>query len=393
MYLCAMRMVAKTFFGFENVLKEELEELGAKDIEIANRVVQFTGDKRLMYESNLWLRTAISILIPVYSFRFKNQEDFKRQLNRIEYKKYMHVSNTFAVKGAVFSKTFSHSQFPYLLLKDAIVDYFRERHNRRPSVDKDSPDIMFDLHISDNECTISLNSSGSPLFHRGYRKKVGVAPLNEAVAAGLIKLSGWDAKSDLVDITCGAGTIPIEAALIAHGIPPNILRKHYSFQQWQDFDQQMWQDILKKAPTVPRHDLNIRIEGFDQDPEMIKIAKMNAKDLPIAEQISFKVMDLRDQAVRKRKGTLISNPPYGRRIDDNRTDELYKAIGDCLKNKMKGYDCWIISSNIGALKNIELRPDTKLRLYNGALDCEYRKYRIFDGSLKDHKDKEARQKN
>ena len=380
-----MDLVAKTLFGLEEVLKEEIEALGGKNVIVGNRVVKFQGDMELMYRANLWARTAISILVPIKQFRFNNEKDLFQKFERINFTKHMHVSNTFAVKGAVNSSVFRHSGFPMLLLKDAIVDQFRDRFGKRPDVDLAKPQILFDLHIDNHECTVSLNSSGAPLYQRGYRKQTGEAPLNEVVAAGLIMLSGWDQKSNFLDVCCGSGTLPIEAALMANGIPPNIARKAYSFQNWKNYDRAMWEHILKEAPNQPSRDLGFKIIGSDTDGEVILKARQNIKALPLGKTISFEIKEFNDQEAPKGKGVLICNPPYGERLQPEEIETLYQDLGNLFKRKMPGYNCWVISSNIDALKSIELKPSKKIPLFNGPLSCEYRKYEIFEGSLIEHK--------
>jgi 23S rRNA (guanine2445-N2)-methyltransferase len=380
-----MRLVAKTFYGLENVLAQELKDLGAKSVVPGNRVVEYVGDKELMYLSNLWLRTAISVLVPIESFTFNSEDDFKRKLSRINFSKYMKVNRTFAVKGAVHSKQFTYTKYPMLLLKDSIVDFFNDKNGQRPSVDQKSPQVLFDLHISENNCTVSLNSSGAPLFQRGYRKATGSAPLNEVVAAGLIYLSGWDKKSNFIDPFCGSGTLPIEAALMANGIPPQIARKQYSFMYWSDYDQTMWEQIYKSAPAIPKRELDFKIIGSDTDTEAITMARNNTKALPVGKTISFECKDFKDFDA-PQGGTLISNPPYGERMDDElHVWDLYKDMGDYFKNQLPGYACWVISSNFDAFKRIELKPSKKIQVYNGALSCDFRKYDIFKGSLIEHK--------
>jgi len=380
-----MELVAKTLFGFEEVLKEELLSLGAEDVKVGNRVVTFTGDTKLMYEANLWLRTAISILVPIKQFRFADDKDLYRKFSKINFSDFMEVTDTFAAKGAVNSTLFNHSGYPMLVLKDAIADHFRAKCGERPSVDLTKPKILFDVHIDDHACTVSLNSSGAPLYHRGYRKKTGEAPLNEVVAAGLLYLSGWDQKSNFIDVSCGSGTLPIEAALMANGIPANIARKAYAFQNWKNYDEALWEEIYKKAPNQPKRNLDFKIIGSDTDGEVILKARENIKALPLGKTISFEIKDFRDQIAPEGKGVLISNPPYGERLQMEEIDELYRDMGNFFKNTMQGYDCWVISSNIGALKCIELKPSKKIQVFNGSLSCEFRKYEIFAGSLIEHK--------
>ena len=380
-----MEIVAKTLFGLEQILAKEIQALGGENVELGNRVVKYEGNVDLLYSSNLWLRTAISILKPIKTFRFRDEEDLKYKFTKLNYSKYLSLSDTFAVKGAVNSNLFRHSGYPLLLLKDAVADHFRDRFNKRPSVDLAKPKILFDLHIDNHTCTISLNSSGAPLYQRGYRKKTGEAPINEVVAAALIKISGWDAKSNFIDVFCGSGTIPIEAALIANGIPPNIARKQFSFMNWPDFDQERWDKIRKSAPAQPKRDLDFKIIGSDTDGDMILMARNNVKALPLGKTISFETKDFKDQDPPEGNGVLISNPPYGERLEDYDINELYQNIGNYFKHKLPGYNCWIISSNMEALKHIELKPSQKTTIFNGSLNCDFRKYEIFEGSLIEHK--------
>lgn len=384
-----MEIVAKTFFGFEDVLAEEIKALGGKNIKKGNRVVSYEGNREMLYKSNVWLRTAISILVPIETFYFKNEKDLVEKLNRVRYSTYFSVNKTFAVKGAVNSTMFKHSQFPLLLLKDAIADHFRDSFGKRPNVNKEKPNVVFDLYINDKQCTVSLNSSGAPLFQRGYRSKVGLAPLNEAVAAGLILMSGWDKQSDLYDPFCGSGTIPIEAALIAAGIPPQIERQNFSFKYWKDFDQTLWESILGQLPRRPLINPKFKIVGSDTDTEMVRMARQNARALPIGNLVTFEAKDFKDQGTDSDKGgVLITNPPYGERIGIDDVHKLYKMMGDGFKHRYPGFDCWVISSNSDGFKSIELKPEKKIKVYNGKLECDFRSYRIFKGSLKDDKKRE-----
>ena len=380
-----MEIVAKTLYGLEEILRKEVEELGGKNVQLGNRVVTYNGDVRLLYESNLWLRTAISILVPIKKFRFRDEKDLYKKFSTINFSRYMNVNDTFAAKGAVNSPEFRHSGYPMVILKDAIADHFRDRFGKRPNVELTKPRILFDVHIDQSNCTVSLNSSGAPLFHRGYRKKTGDAPLNEVAAAGLIYLSGWDQKSNFVDVFCGSGTLPIEAALMANGIPANIARKSYAFQNWQDYDRQLWESIFKAAPNYPKRDLKFKIIGSDTDGDIILKARENIKALPLGKTISFEIKDYNDQEAPEGEGVLISNPPYGERLEMDEIEVLYQGIGNFFKKKMPGYNCWVLSSNLEALKSIELKPSEKVQLYNGSLSCDFRKFEIFKGSLIEHK--------
>ncbi|MFD1550556.1 THUMP domain-containing class I SAM-dependent RNA methyltransferase [Putridiphycobacter roseus] len=380
-----MQIVAKTFFGFEDLLEEELKALGAKNIEKGNRMVKYEGNKELLYRSNIWLRTAISVLMPIETFQFRDEDDLKKKLSYIKYSTYFSVTKSFAVKGAVNSKEFNHSQYPLLLLKDAIADHFRDSFNKRPDVDKSKPNVVFDLHIQDNECTVSLNSSGAPLFQRGYRKSVGEAPLNEIVAAALIMRSGWDRNSDLIDPFCGSGTIPIEAALMANDLPPMIERKNFGFKHWKDYDVNLFEALQDEIPRKPKAGLKFKIIGSDTDTQMILNSRENSRMLPVDNILKFEAKDFKDQEAPSDKGVLICNPPYGERLEIEALEEFYGEIGTFFKHKMGGFDCWIISSSTDGLKSVGLKPAKKIRVYNGDLECDFRKYEIFPGSLKEHK--------
>ena len=383
-----MEIVAKTFFGFEDILAQEIKDLGGKNVKPGNRVVTYEGNRELMYRSNLWLRTAVSILIPIESFRFKDEKDLAKKLHEIRFSTYFSVNKTFAVKGAVNSDMFNHTQYPMLLLKDAIADHFRDSFGKRPDVELKKPNVVFDLHIKDNECTVSLNASGAPLFQRGYRSRVGDAPLNEAVAAGLILRSGWDKKSDFIDPFCGSGTLAIEAALIAGNIPPLLERKTFGFKHWKDFDQQLWETIQAEIPRKPLSKPDFKIIGSDIDSDMVMMARENAQGLPIGNIISFECKDFKDQNNETNNGTLVTNPPYGERLDYADIDLLYKEIGDSFKHNYPGFNCWMISSNHAAFKCVELKPDKKIKVFNGQLECDFRLYKIFKGALKDQVRKE-----
>ena len=374
----------KTFYGLEQVLKEELEELGFSDIVILNRAVQTTGSWRDVYFMNLHVRCAVSVLVQIAKFRIKDEQDLYKKAFKIDWTQYFDNNMTFAVKGAVFSKLFRHSQYPHFLLKDAIVDKFRDEGWDRPDVNVKTPQVMFDLYIQENECIISLNSSGLPLFQRGYRESIGEAPINEVVAAGLIRMTGWDKKTDLYDPFCGSGTILIEAGLMAANIPSNIERHHYAFKNFKNFQPEVWDEIYESA-NKRCSELPCKITGSDLSSEMMLKAKRNLRGLPIGRFIEVGNDDFVDTKKPSESGIMISNPPYGERMGTE-IPEMYSALGDWMKTEMKGYTCWIISASEEGFKNVGLRPTRKLRLYNGDLECSFRKFEIYAGSKKDRYD-------
>jgi putative N6-adenine-specific DNA methylase len=368
----------KTFFGFEEVLKEELVELGFQDVKVLNRAVQIQGTWKDAYFLNLHCRCALTVLVEVATFKLKDENDLYKKCKQIDWTSFFDVSKTFAVKGAVFSELFPHSQYPILLVKDAIVDTFREKLDRRPDVSLKSPQVVFDVHISDKFVTISLNTSGVPLFQRGYRQDVGEAPLNEVVAAGLIRMSGWDRKQPFIDPFCGAGTLLIEAGLLAAGIPSNIERHHYAFKNFANYDEELWETIRSEAKSRCTS-LPCVIKGSDINSDMMMKAKRNLRGLPIGRFITVETNSFEEIKVLEPNGVMVTNPPYGERMGEN-MEELYEGIGDWMKASLPGYTCWIISSSEEGFKSIGLRPERKIRMYNGDLECSFRKFTIYEGS-------------
>lgn len=373
-----LKITIKTQFGLEEVLKQEIEDLGYTDVKILNRAVQLIGDWKTVYDLNLNCRVAISVLVELDHFRIREEKDIYKHAKRIDWTKYFDISKTFAVKGAVNSSLFNHSQFPFLVVKDAIADSFRERYDERPDVDLKHPNIVIDVYVREKEVTLSINTSGLPLFQRGYRSSTGDAPLNEVVAAGLLRLSGWDKKSTFVDPFCGSGTLVIEAALMAANIPALIKRESFAFMHMKDFNATTWKEILGKA-NKNAVDLGLKIYGSDEDGEVIVKARRNAGVLPIASMVDFSVGKFQKTHVEENKGALVTNPPYGERMGEN-VEALYEELGDWFKSEMKGFSCWVISSSEEGFKHLGLRPDKRLTLYNGSLKCSFRKYEIYDGS-------------
>lgn len=370
----------KTFYGFEDVLKEELAELGFPDAIKLNRAVQITGTWRDVYYLNVHLRCALSVLVQVKKFRIRDEDDLYTQAMKIDWTKYFDVKKTFAVKGAVYSDFFKHSQYPFLLVKDAIVDTFRKNLNDRPDVNTKKPQVMFDVYINNKEVTISLNTSGAPLFQRGYRDEAGLAPMNEVAAAGLIRMSGWDRKSAFVDPFCGSGTFLIEAALMAANLPATLERHHFAFKNFANFDEEIWDDIQNAIPKRIT-ELPCLIVGSDKNAEMVMKARRNLRRLPIGRFVKVNADSFQESKSPAESGVMITNPPYGERMGDE-IEELYEELGDWMKTEMQGFSCWIVSSNMEAFKFVGLRPDRKVKVFNGSLECSFRKYEIYAGSKK-----------
>lgn len=374
---------AKTFYGLEHVLANELKSLGAENIKIGNRAVNFSGDKEMMYKANFHSRTAINILKPIVTFTANNEDELYKRVQEVDWTLHLTKKQTFAVEPTIYSELFRHSLYAALKTKDAIVDQFRAKTGKRPFVDVENPQVRLNLHISDNECTISLNSSGEPLFKRGYRVATSDAPLNEVLAAGMIALSGWERKQNFIDFMCGSGTLLIEAALIANNIPPGIFRKQFGFENWPDFDQDLFEKITSED-EMEIHDTseNGLIMGCDIASKAISMAKSNIKSASLHNLIDLEVSNFVDYDPDVESGVVMCNPPYGERIQKENINEFYKEIGNVLKRKYNNFDAWIISSNLDAMKLISLHPSKKIKMMNASLECTFNKYSIYEGSLK-----------
>jgi putative N6-adenine-specific DNA methylase len=378
------RLVATTFFGLEEVLSKELLHLGARDIEVHKRSVSFTGDKGFIYKANFCLRTALRILKPLITFNITGGEDLSAQAKAIDWGTYFGVDQSFAVDVVMNSELFANSMFPALKVKDGVVDYFRDKTGKRPDVNKEDPDIYIYAHIFKDRCTIALDTSGSPLFKRGYRQDSDIAPMSEVLAAGLVLLSGWERHKPLVDFMCGSGTILIEAALIASDIPPGCFRKKFAFQNWPDYDEELFETITASALGRIR-ETDGYIYGCDRIERVVEKAINNITNANVDDMIKIKTSDFRDYTPPENKGMVIINPPYGERLMVRELEKLYESIGDHLKTNYKGWTAWIISSWSDAAKHIGLHPSKKITLYNGPLECKFLKYDLYEGSRKPSK--------
>lgn len=375
-----LKITIKTFFGLEPVLQEELQELGFKDVKVGNRSVHLMGTWKDVYFLNIHIRTGISVLVELKNFEIRDEKALYREAARIDWTRYFDVEKSFAVKGAVFSDIFRHSQYPFLVVKDAIVDTFRKRLKKRPDIDIKKPDVLIDVYINDNSVTLSLNTSGAPLFQRGYRKSVGPAPLNEVVAAGLLRLSKWDKKTPLYDPFCGSGTILTEAALMCADIPPGFQRPWYAFKNLKNFKPEVYEDIRSKI-NIKTGKLPCEIAGSDISPEMVTKTRRNLRSFEFGRFINTEVASFDKVKRPYEKGIIVTNPPYGERIGEG-VEELYSEFGDWLKNEMTGWECWVLSSNIDALKKIGLKASTQTKVFNGSLECSFRKFDLYEGSKK-----------
>ena len=370
-------LIAKTFQGLEPVLATELIELGANNIQIGRRMVSFVGNKELMYRANFQLRTAIRILKPIKHFRATTAEEVYDAVKQVDWTEYLDNNTTFAVDSVVFSNEFRHSKFVAYKVKDAIVDQFREKTGDRPNIRIVNPDIQLHIHIAEYDCTLALDSSGESLHRRGYRQESVEAPLNEVLAAGIILQTGWRGECDLIDPMCGSGTIPVEAALIARGIAPGVFRKEYAFEKWPDFDPELFSAIYDDDSR--ERPFEHHIYGYDNNRKAVAIATNNVRAAGLSKEITIDFKDFKDFVQPREKSIIITNPPYGERISAPDLLGLYKMIGERLKHQFTGNDAWILSYREECFEAIGLKPSLRTPLYNGALECELRKYRMFDG--------------
>ncbi|MBK6369535.1 MAG: class I SAM-dependent RNA methyltransferase [Flavobacteriales bacterium] len=384
----SFRMVAQTLHGLEEVLRVELLKLGARDLERHNRAVSFTGDLGFLYKANLCLRTAIRVLVPLDAFDARSPEEVYAALREIEWETFMDVQDTFLFKVTLNSTYFTHSQYVAQKAKDAVADRFREKKGVRPSVDTENPTLRIHLHINNERCTLSLDSSGGSLHQRGYRTETNAAPLNEVLAAGMVILSGWNKLSPLVDPFCGSGTILIEAAMLAANIPPGIYREKFAFEGWNDFDPDLWDTIRNSAIDKITGERPI-ILGGDIDRITVSKAKETLRNAKLDDGVTIRHCAFADLEAPDRKGMLILNPPYGERMNERGIaaasaeediNALYKMIGDTLKHRWAGWTAWVLTSNLDAAKHIKLTPKPKIQLFNGALDCRFLRYELYEGS-------------
>lgn len=376
-------MVAKTLYGLEDILAGELLALGANDLQIGRRMVSFTGDKELLYRANFCCRTALRILKPIYHFKAKDADTVYKEVKKVEWEKYLSLDKTFAIDSVIYSEDFNHSKFVAYRTKDAIVDYFMEKLQKRPSVRVNNPDLYINIHISHNDCTLSIDSSGESLHKRGYRLEQTEAPLNEVLAAGMILKTGWKGDSHFVDPMCGSGTLLIEAAMIALNIAPGVHRKEFAFEKWVDFDQELFDRIYNDESQ--EREFAFKCYGSDISPAAIEIAQKNIRSAGVAKYIELKVQPFQQYAEAPQPGILVTNPPYGERISSRDLLGLYNMIGERLKHVFTGYKAWVLSYKDECFDKIGLRPSEKLKLMNGSLECEYRCFELFDGKNKDYK--------
>lgn len=374
-------LIAKTFMGLEPVLAKELTQLGANNVQIGRRMVSFTGDKEMMYRANFQLHTAIRILKPIARFKARSADEVYEEVKKIDWSKYIEKGKTFSVDSVVYSEEFRNSRFVTYKVKDAIVDQFRENTGTRPNISVSNPDIRLNIHIAEADATLSLDSSGESLHRRGYRQESVEAPLNEVLAAGMILMTGWRGETDFIDPMCGSGTLLVEAALIAHNMSPGIFRKEFAFEKWPDFDAELFDTIYNDDSQ--EREFTHHIYGYDIDMKAVNTARLNVRAAGLSNDITVENADFKDFTQPKEKSLLVVNPPYGERISTPNLLNTYKMIGERLKHAFMGNEAWVLSYREECFEAIGLKPSIKIPVYNGSLECEFRKYAIFDGAMKD----------
>ena len=377
-------IIATTFFGLEPVLAEELMGVGANDIQIINRAVLFRGDNEVLYRANLWCRTALKVLVPIKTFQAYNDREFYDLARRIDWQKYMTVDDTFAIDCVASGPIFTHNKYLALKCKDAIADYFRDKRGRRPNVDIEYPDLRVNVHVYNSDITISIDSTGIPMSKRGYKVRQVQAPLNEVMAAGILKLSGWDCKTPLIDPMCGSATFATEACMMAMDIAPGSYR-NFAMEKWRDFDAKLWGNLRQEAKERRLAKPTAEIAAYDRDPMALDIATQNIEKAGLSDFIDIDRRDFfkTDDGAKIAGKFLIMNPPYGERLEDK--DEMvdfYRQIGDTLKNRYNDSRAWILSGNLDAIKRIGLHPSKKIKLFNGAIECRLECFEMYDGSKK-----------
>lgn len=374
-------LIAKTLHGLEEVLAKELEALGAQDIKQGIRMVSFSGNLEMMYKANFCLRTALRVLKPINEFEAHDADDVYNAVSKMDWDKILDLKTSFAVDSVVYSEDFRHSKFVAYKVKDAIVDYFRERTGQRPNISVANPDIRLNIHISGNACTLSLDSSGESLHKRGYRVGTVESPINEVLAAGMLLMTGWRGECDLIDPMCGSGTIAVEAALIARNIYPGIFHtEKYAFENWKDFNPELLEKIYNDDEAERPFDH--KIYARDIEPQAVNATLANARSAGVSDCIVAEVQPIQQFKQPEEKAIIVMNPPYGERVSSPNLLGLYRTIGEKLKHQFVGNDAWIISYRQETFDEIGLKPSLSIPLYNGSLDCQFRKYQIFDGKLK-----------
>lgn len=369
---------ATTARGLETIAAKELESLGAEDISPDFTGVHFRGDKALMYRVNLWARTIFRVLLPIAEFRCLDRRMLFREVERISWEDYLKPKNTLAVKCTGSNEKLNHTHFTALQVKDAIASRQKKKFGSRSSVNTKNPDLLVNVHIREDRCIVSLDSSANSLHRRGYRLAVGSAPLKETLAAALLDMAEYDPNLPFLDPLCGSGTLPIEAALKSLNIAPGLLREKFGFTTWQDFDESLWYELLEEAENSQLNELKAPIYGSDRNYNVLSQARSNAKLCGVEKNVQFAKTELSQLEAPAEKGILMCNPPYGERLGEiEELGEFYKLLGDIFKQRFKGWTAYILTGNRQLMKKVGLRTSRRLHVYNGSIECTLLKYELY----------------
>ena len=382
------QLITKTVAGLEEILAAEIRNLGAKNVKVMHRAVICEGNKEIMYRLNYNVRTGLKVLKPFKTFFAKNPDELYKKIQEIEWWELLRTDQTFCIDAVTSGRFFTHSQYAALKAKDAIVDQFRDVMGPRPSINTLNPDLRINLHIREDKVQVLFDSSNESLHHRGYRKQVDKAPMNEVLAAGLIQLSGWKADCNFLDCMCGSGTLPIEAAMYAMKIPAGYYRKQWGFMKWDDWDPELWARVKEEADSQIC-EFEHEIWASDRSPKAVAIAESNINNARLQRDIHLMKKNMEDLTPPEEGGIVIINPPYGDRLEEDDIDQVYENIGNTLKHNFQGYQCWLITDDAVALKHVGLKPSAKIPVWNGPLECRFVRFDIFKGTLKEKKAQET----
>jgi len=364
--------------GLEPIAAQELERLGALEVRPDFTGVHFVGDSALLYRVNLWARTIFRVLVTLREFPCPDADRLYQEVQNIEWEQYLQPHNTLAVNATGGNHKLNHTHFTALQVKNAIVDQQRNQFGQRSSVDTQNPDVLINAHIHQERCILSLDSSGTSLHRRGYRPAVGVAPLKETLAAALLDMAEWEPSLPFLDPLCGSGTLPLEASLKALNIAPGLFRMQFAFERWPNFDEALWEQLLKEAENSELSELKVPIVGSDRDSDILNQARINAQQCGLADKVKFTQTELSQVEAPADSGVIICNPPYGERIGDAKElGDFYKLLGDVFKQRFKGWTAFVLTGNKELAKRVGLKASRRIPVYNGALACTLLKYELY----------------
>ncbi len=366
--------------GLEPLLAAELASLGAQRVREVPGGVAFSGDWRVCYTANLWSRLASRILWRVAEFDYAGEDDLYEAARKVDWLRLFAVERTLRVNVAAQKSPLKSLDFATLRIKDAVCDRFRDTLGSRPSVDRANPDVRVHAFLEAARGVFYLDTSGEPLFKRGWRAGAGEAPLRENLAAGIVLLSGWKPEEPLLDPMCGGGTLLVEAAAMARGRPPGA-RRGFGFEKLKVFDLNLWEKIKNDERKAQTSSTKLQIFGSDNDPRVLNDARRNLAAVGVERWVKLEQADILERAAPAASGVMIANPPYGERIGSKEDLALfYPKLGDALKKNFTGWRCHFFTADLRMAKLIRLQPARRVPLYNGALECRLFEFGIVSGS-------------